>query len=54
MLKRPASLALVACLSGVLVVVAAPQARALSGTETCFFNKINAERSNVGGSKLVI
>ncbi|MEX2554490.1 MAG: CAP domain-containing protein [Actinomycetota bacterium] len=53
MLKRSASLALVACLSGGLVFVAAPQAGALSGTETCFFNKINAERANVGRSKLV-
>ena len=54
MLKRTASLALVACLSGALIVVAAPQAGALSGTETCFFNKINAERANVGRPKLVI
>jgi hypothetical protein len=53
MFKRTASFALVACLSGALVVVAAPQAGALSGTETCFFNKINAERANVGRSKLV-
>lgn len=53
MLKRSVTLALVACLSGALVVVAAQQAGALSGTETCFFNKINAERSNVGRPKLV-
>jgi hypothetical protein len=54
MFKRTASFALVACLSGGLIVVAAPQAGALSGTETCFFNKINAERANVGRSKLVV
>ncbi len=54
MLKRSASFALVACLSGGLVVVTAPQAGALSGTEACFFNKINAERANVGRSKLVV
>jgi hypothetical protein len=53
MLKRSVTLALVACLSGGLVVVVAPSAGALSGTETCFFNKINAERANVGRSKLV-
>jgi hypothetical protein len=53
MLKRSVTLALVACLSGGLVVVVAPPAGALSGTETCFFNKINAERANVGRSKLV-
>jgi hypothetical protein len=54
MLKRSASFALVACLSGGLVVFAAPQASELSGTETCFFNKINAERADVGRSKLVV
>jgi cysteine-rich secretory family protein len=54
MLKRSVSFALTACLSGGLVFVAAPQAGALSGTETCFFNRINAERSDVGRPKLVL
>ncbi|MGH2794594.1 MAG: CAP domain-containing protein [Actinomycetota bacterium] len=41
-------------LTVVLLLLTAPAATALTSVEACFFNKINAERSDIGRSKLAL
>ena len=52
MSKRWASICFVVCFT--VMLLGALPAQALSGTETCFFNKTNASRSEAGRSKLVV
>ena len=51
--RRSGRYALVVCLFFAFVV-ASPAANALTGTEACFFNSLNNERSKVGRPKLVL
>ena len=52
--KRTVSVTLIAALAAAFVALAAPAASALTSSEACFYNSLNAERVAVGRPKLVL
>ena len=52
--KRSVTLLLVAVLAAAFMTLAAPSASALSSSESCFVNSLNAERAAVGRPKLAV
>lgn len=52
--KRTITVTMVAALAAAFIALAAPSASALSSSESCFVNSLNAERSAAGRPKLVV